>query len=218
MPPRRRWNSSGAPFWAVRRKLRPPPSVRLFLSFEPPDDVRDALAVFQQRLRSRIPDVRWVRPELLHATMTFLGEVDPAVLAALLPEIRTISAGHRVCGVTYEGVGVFPNARRPNVLWVGVTRMDQTLHRLKTELDAAVLRHGVALEERSFRPHVTLGRFRVGGRVDDLTPTLETLTFEPQRTSVQGIQVMRSDLSARGPAYTVLATNPLQQRTSHQDQ
>jgi 2'-5' RNA ligase len=193
------------------------PGLRIFLSFDPPEEIRAALAAFQSELRKNLPGLRWVDPALFHSTITFLGDVPAPTVAELLPEIAAVARAHPPFDVTYEGVGVFPNARRPNVLWVGSVPSGESLAGLKAALDEVVRRRGIAVEERPFRPHLTLARFRPGSVPDHLTPTLESLTFEPRRTSIEGIQVMKSDLSARGPAYTVLAANPLHERTSFQD-
>jgi 2'-5' RNA ligase len=193
------------------------PGARVFLSFEPPKEIRTALATFQSGLRRALPGLGWVDPALFHSTITFLGELEAATLAALVPEIASIARAHPAFDITYEGVGVFPDLRTPSVLWVGCVPAGGELAGLKSALDAAALRRGIAVEERPFRPHLTLARFRPGSVPVHLTPTLESLTFEPRRTSITGIRVMKSDLSTRGPAYTVLADNPLHERTSLQD-
>ena len=191
-------------------------SVRIFVSFDPPPEVRAGMLDFQRRLRARCTGVTWVRPELFHSTISFLGNIEEAILPALAREIALLALGTPSFEVSYEGLGTFPDARRPKVVWIGCASKDDTLARLKRDLDGIIVRHGIALEDQAFHPHVTLGRVRTPARVGtlaragDLIPMLESLTFEPRRTRIKGIEVMKSILTPQGASYFVVATNPLQ--------
>lgn len=185
------------------------PPIRAFLSFDPPAQIRADICSLQRRLRDACPKISWVRPQLFHSTLTFLGDVGDRAMIELLPAIAAVASQTPPFDVTYEGVGTFPDARRPTVLWVGCVPKDGVLLRLKTELDAAVSSLGIALESRAFHPHVTLGRIRSPQAAKDLTPMLETLTFEPRNARIVEIHVMKSDRTPQGADYAVVTTNHL---------
>lgn len=125
---------------------------RLFIAVDLPDAVRRRLG----RLLPRPPDgVKPVRPEQIHLTLHFLGEVEAepaAELAAALEKIRK-----PVFVIDLAGVGCFPSPRRPHVLWVGV-KPSEPLHSLHTAIADVLSESGLPVESRPFTPHVTLAR------------------------------------------------------------
>ena len=150
-------------------------------------------------MRERGLPVKWVRPEGLHLTLKFLGDVD----AAREPELRaalsqTAGAGHP-SGVTVhiEGFGVFPDFRRPRIVWAGI-EPDPALELLQHRVEQVFAPLGFATEARPFRPHVTLGR----GDFTGLEGTLATVSFAAT-TIVPHIDLMESTLQSGGAVYQV---------------
>jgi 2'-5' RNA ligase len=177
--------------------------IRTFIAFETPAEVRAGLVVLQNSLRKAGVDLRWESEEKLHCTIKFLGDVPVPRLGAVLELIgRTVALFPRFT-VVYEHLGVFPNLRRPRVLWAGCRDVDGTLARIKTAVDEALVPEGFPVEERSFHPHVTLGRMRDVSPPGNLTPMLENLTFEPHIIQVGNIVVMKSVLRPQGALYSV---------------
>ena len=130
-------------------------------------------------------DVAWVAPGNLHLTLKFLGAV---------PEARIL------------GLGAFPSANRPRVVWAGVTDGASETVELARRVDTALAKLGFARDERPFSPHVTLGRVRRPGRDPALTEALGSATArEFGRMRVPGATLMRSELGPRGARYTELA-------------
>jgi len=134
--------------------------MRLFIAVDLPPTVRDALRRQEDDLRRELPGLRWVRPEAIHLTLRFLGEVDetarPPLSAALAAALPGSQPAFRV-GV--GGLGTFPSRGRPQVIWVGLVEMEAgTLTRLQARVEAAVQEAGFPPEERPFRPHLTIAR------------------------------------------------------------
>ena len=128
--------------------------MRVFIAIELPEDIRRALADIQRQLRPVTSSARWVPAESIHLTLKFLGEV---------PETRIVDIDESLAGLTWlpfqvnvSGVGFFPGARSPRVLWAGLTA--STMADLALELDARMERFGFDKEKRAFRPHITLAR------------------------------------------------------------
>ena len=102
--------------------------------------------------------VRWAPAENLHLTLKFLGDVEEAQVVAIRSALREALAGTAGFGVTARGLGVFPNARRPRVLWIGLAAPE--LAQVAGRVDRALEPLGVERAATRFRPHATIGRWR----------------------------------------------------------
>ncbi len=151
--------------------------------------------------------VKWVQPDNIHLSLKFLGEVDDAregeLRAALQQAAR--SAG-RALVVQVEGFGVFPDFRRPHVLWAGVIP-DSALELLQHGVEQSFAPLGFPTEARPFRPHVTLGRTSREARPRDfagLGDRLASLTFQAT-TTISEVDLMQSkhQPGGKGPVYEV---------------
>jgi 2'-5' RNA ligase len=145
--------------------------MRTFLAVELPDQVRRGLAAEQTRLRRHLPRVRWVRPETLHLTLLFLGEIAGDTARHLEGEGRTICGRVPRGAARVKGRGCYPARGKARVLWVGVEEDEAaTLGTLYRALSDGARGMGLELEERPFSPHLTLGRAReplARGRVEE---------------------------------------------------
>ena len=151
--------------------------------------------------------VKWVQPDNIHLSLKFLGEVDDAregeLRAALQQAAR--SAG-RALVLQVEGFGVFPDFRRPHVLWAGVIP-DSALELLQHGVEQSFAPLGFPTEARPFRPHVTLGRTSREARPRDfagLGDRLASLTFQAT-TTISEVDLMQSkhQPGGKGPVYEV---------------
>ena len=103
---------------------------------------------------------RWVRPENLHLTLRFLGEVTPSVVSALVETLPQSVRGCRPFSFSLRGGGCFPKVKRPRVVWVGVDPVPDELGRVQRAVDRAVHHLGFPPEGRGFEPHLTIARFK----------------------------------------------------------
>lgn len=154
-----------------------------------------------------IPGVAWARPENLHLTLKFLGNVATTRLPALTERLAAATATQSAFVMRVAGVGAFPNLARPRILWVGCEAA--RLAELAAAVEAACVGAGFAAEERAFHPHVTLGRIREPGRRARF-PFLATDGGRDFGSSkVPAIVLFASKLGSGGARYTPLATIPL---------
>ena len=194
--------------------------IRCFVAVELDAPLRRALADVQRRTRGRIekalgPDsrVQWVRPESVHVTLKFLGDVEESRIPDLEAALRRMAAAHSVGTVEVAGLGVFPDARNPRVLWVGLREGSALIARLAEAVDRAMSEVGFPPESRPFSPHLTLARIKEGGRaVGRALESQGLLTESPVlgRLSVGALALMQSALHSSGAVYTRLAEFALQ--------
>ena len=138
--------------------------MRSFVALELPPAVREAAAEIQGRLKPTGAEVKWVRPESMHLTLKFLGEVDPGDLPAIEQALEHACRGRRALELELDGCGAFPGRGRPRVVWLGVSGQVEELAGLARAVDESLAGLGFALESRPFKAHLTLGRLRQGRR------------------------------------------------------
>jgi RNA 2',3'-cyclic 3'-phosphodiesterase len=181
--------------------------VRLFVALDVPDAVRAALSELSERLKKTCPNARWVRLEGVHVTLKFIGEV-PAEQAEdirrALGELPSFSPTE----VRFAGLGFFPSARRPRVLWAGVEAGPQ-LAALAAAIEMKLEALGIAPEKRPFHPHLTLARFETPQRTQALRTAIEAQgTPEFGRETFGEFHLYQSVLKRSGAEYTRLVTYP----------
>jgi RNA 2',3'-cyclic 3'-phosphodiesterase len=161
-------------------------------------------------LKPTARDVSWVATANLHLTVKFLGAVAEDRIEAVAGALTGAIAGVGAFDAQVEGLGAFPSAARPRVVWAGVTAGAGTMADLAGRVDDALAALGFDREARPFSPHITLGRVRQPGRILALTEALRRAAgsgFGCFR--VARVSLMRSELSPRGARYTELAAASL---------
>jgi len=182
--------------------------MRLFFAVPAPPAVRDALGAWAHEMRRRAPGWRWVDPSLVHLTLRFLGDTDPARVEPIAASVREIAGRVPRHAVQVRGWGVFPSPSRPRVLWVGLAGELAPLAGLAGEVEAAARALGFAPEERAFRAHLTLARAaRDAPPRPPGPPDPERPDFGPM--PVDEVVLYRSHLGPAGPTYEPLARLPL---------
>lgn len=176
---------------------------RAFVALALPGAVRQTVLQAQTRLKQTTGSVRWVDPDHFHVTLKFLGEVDLAGLDRLVDRLtaRLVCFGPVPVGV--DGVGAFPSAMRPRVVWTGLTDPVR-VQRLASLVEEAASDCGYAPEDRPFHGHVTLGRVKRPGDLPDLLQNTNWGDVRSETASVDRVTLFRSRLGAGGPVYSVL--------------
>lgn len=180
------------------------PLMRLFWAVNLPPEVRAVLAGVQRELKEARADAKWVEEENLHLTVQFLGDVPAEQVPALVAAVRkTVVPGAFVLGLA--GLGFFPDARAPRVLWAGVDGARERLHELHRGVSEAMAAQGFPARGR-FSPHLTLARLRSSRGAVDLARLVEARAGGRFGSfTVSSVELMQSVLSRRGPSYAVLA-------------
>jgi len=185
--------------------------IRTFIAIELDESIKESLTKLQERLKGQVPrgSVRWVRPEGVHLTLKFLGDVPADQIGEITKALERSCQGFAPFSLLCGGLGCFPNLKRPRVMWVGIQEETGTLSQLKEAIEENVAPLGYPPEKRKFSPHLTLGRVqrRVSSgdrhRLGELVGASEIGTLSQMQ--VKSVNLMRSDLRPSGAVYTRLA-------------
>jgi 2'-5' RNA ligase len=176
---------------------------RLFVAIDLPPAGRKSLG----QLNPNLPGVPWLKPERVHLTLTFLGQVEADAeerLRQVLPQVEA-----RAFELEIRGVGTFGDWQ-PKVLWAGVGQGGQELEALQAKVRQAITDAGLSQDLRPFHPHVTLSRLR-NTRHTQLQPFLEQHKDELfVRTEVREFVLYSSEPRAQGSVYRPLLRQALQ--------
>jgi RNA 2',3'-cyclic 3'-phosphodiesterase len=179
--------------------------MRLFVAITPPADVHERIAHVIDELKplSRAP--RWVRPEGLHLTLKFLGEVDEVQLPQIVAALKEIRAS-RPLDLKFRGVGSFPKHDRPRVIWARV----EDNGALAAVAEALTVRFeplGFRREEREFSPHITLARINSRERLDNLVRAAQGFaSYDFGAMQAAEFSLFKSTLKSSGAEYASLGT------------
>jgi RNA 2',3'-cyclic 3'-phosphodiesterase len=134
--------------------------IRAFIAIELPEDVKVFLREISNRLSSSGGDVSWTRSEGMHLTLKFLGNISPRLVTDLGNGLGSIFAAQPPFRLRMEGIGTFPDLRRPRVIWAGLKDPQGALEPLAAKVEDVTASLGLARENRRYNPHLTLGRVR----------------------------------------------------------
>lgn len=184
-------------------------TVRAFIALDLPAGMQTSLDKIVVPLRRELTDMplRWVRIANIHITLKFLGPMQPNEIDKLKSSVADHAARFASIPVEFDGLGTFPNAHKPLVLWVGL-RAGPALADLQRSLESSLAAQGFASDDRPFTPHLTIARVRRDHRVANLKrigeimaaaklPSLPSATLEE-------LTLYRSDLKAGGSVYNPL--------------
>jgi 2'-5' RNA ligase len=175
---------------------------RAFVAIELDAPLREALADLQERLRPRLGGIRLVRPEGIHLTLRFLGDTSPTQIETLRPRLAAAAVDCPAAPARVAGLGTFPERGSPRVLWLGL-EVPPPILGLQLACERAARTAGFDREERPFRAHLTLGRWRERVARPDLPAA------DLGSTRLDTLVLFRSDLRSNGAVYTPLVRFPL---------
>lgn len=182
--------------------------IRSFLAFDINDDMRGELAKLIEVLATKVDGVKWVKPELIHGTIKFFGNVEEEFLMnnvskVIEREVKTQAPFH-LKGV---GIGVFPNWRYPRVIWAGLAGETEAMMSLHARLESALEHFNFKRDDRqAFRIHLTIGRTK--SKIKDPSALVTFVEKQVDRAygeiTVDHLTLYKSVLTKEGPIYTPL--------------
>jgi RNA 2',3'-cyclic 3'-phosphodiesterase len=178
--------------------------LRAFIAVEIAAEIVNRIAAAIDQLRPQVRGIRWVAPANIHLTVKFLGNIDESQIEPICQALTQALRPFPRCTINAKGIGAFPSVKRPRVLWVGLH--GRQLISLAEKVTSVLAPLGFMLEERTFIPHLTVGRWRQGERAER---TLEQALskwrdFEFGPSPLDEVILFQSVLKPAGAIYTRL--------------
>jgi 2'-5' RNA ligase len=192
--------------------------IRSFIAIELPTELKQALSRLENHLKSgNQPWVKWVKPDSIHLTLKFLGNIAAATIAAITRAIEESARGIKPFRLTVKDLGVFPNLKRVQVAWVGISGEIDELSRLQKHLESNLTPLGFTPESRPFTPHLTLARLSERASADErqgFGKLIASTKFAAGDIEVKDISLMKSQLTRAGAIYTRISQVKLDREQS----
>jgi len=177
-----------------------PRQIRSFIAVEIPDMVKDSLGNLQKKLSASGIKASFSKPETLHLTLKFLGNIRLDGIDSLERSIKKAVAGIPSHRLFAAGVGVFPSVKHARIIWSGIRGETHFLGALAVGLESVLFKEmGMGKEKKIFRPHLTLARISHKISPDLILSVIKTVeSFHTPDFSVSGISLFQSKLSSSG--------------------
>jgi 2'-5' RNA ligase len=183
--------------------------MRTIIAIELPEEIRTILSNIQDELKQTQADIKWVKPENIHLTLKFLGEIEEDKALKIQLVLKEIAQKNSPLSLYLSGIGAFPKLQYPRVIWIGINN-DQPVSGIAKDLEKELLKIGFPAETRPFSSHVTLGRVRSGLNRKALIEKIEFLNKNlpsPQpEFKVLSLTLFKSTLTPQGPIYEAIVS------------
>lgn len=178
---------------------------RVFIAINLPEELKKKLGEVILKLKKINPDyaIRWVKPENLHLTLHFFGDLDKKQIAQVEEGIEEITKQTTSFKMTTGEFGCFPNKKRPRVIFVKV-KDAKTAHILVGELEVMLQNLGYKVDTRPWQEHITLGRIKNYTKCKT-----DNIEIKPMAFNVESVELMESQLTPEGSVYSVIKSFPL---------
>lgn len=178
--------------------------VRSFIALELTPEIQKELARIQNELKKSAADVKWVKPDGIHLTLKFLGNVSLNLIEEIKKIIDRMAGEHKRFELKIGGLSAFPNIEHPRVIWVGIELGFDKSAQLTKELEKYLIKLGFLPEKRPFKPHLTLGRVRSPRNRTQLKELLQSTTLLSKTIQVEKLVLFKSTLTPQGAIYEPL--------------
>jgi 2'-5' RNA ligase len=184
------------------------PRIRTFIAVELSPRVLARAGDLIDKLRGADATINWVRPQQMHLTLKFLGDVPDTETPDICRVVSQVASQFEPFEVVCRGAGAFPSAENPRTLWIGFQDGSEELKELQAAIDDAFKRElGYGTEARGFHPHLTIGRVKHAsptGREDLARLLTEHQNFDADLAVVDELVVFASFLDRKGPTHEPL--------------
>lgn len=184
--------------------------IRTFIAVKISPEVEKVLDSLMGEMRRMPASVKWVKPQSIHITLKFLGEITREELEKVFAGVQTAVGEYPSFTLKTADGGAFPSLERPKVFWVGLDpRGKERLIPLQQAIEASLASRGFSREKRSFSPHLTVGRVKGSLHLREISQHFSAYSFPTIEFPVDEVLVMKSQLTPGGAVYTVQKAFPL---------
>lgn len=175
---------------------------RLFIAIELPDELKQKLGSLEKSFE--FSQARWVKPENLHLTLKFLGQVKEEKVNSIASALKGLTADFSAFTLQTGEIGAFPSFKRARVIWIDIKSGREEAKKLACLIDDKLSLLGFEKEERDFQPHITLVRLKKPTPLFNLPVVNWSFSFLAKE-----VILFESVLKPTGPVYTPVGIFPL---------
>lgn len=181
--------------------------MRAFIAIELPENIKNTLSKIQDELKTILPKVSWIKPQNLHLTLKFLGDISPRQFKEIKRIIAEAGQETPAFKVKLDDLGVFPSLRQARIIWAGINQ-DTLVKQLAEILETKIAVIGIPKEKREFSSHITIARVKNPLNPEPSETGLKKAKIDLLSANLEfnagGITLFESVLGAQGSSYTVL--------------
>jgi len=180
-------------------------TIRAFIAIPLDPKIQHSIERMQDHLKKTNSDVKWVKPENIHITLKFLGDVNTEQINSVKQALSNCTHNTRPFKVELSQLGAFPNIERPRTLWIGLKDSKKQLNRIAVSLEKALGKIGFQGDQRPFNSHITIGRVRSSKNINLLSQLLSNYQIATGLTqTISKIVLLKSTLNSEGPLHEPL--------------
>ncbi len=180
-------------------------SIRAFIAFELNSETKNALKDIQKHLEESEAHIKWVKPENIHLTIKFLGNISVNQIDNIKNILHGVLDHEPSWSISIIEVGAFPRIENPKVIWAGLEQGREPIIRIAKSIDDRLKEIGFEKEKRPFQAHITLGRVRSPANKFPLIHNLKKYRLNQTiKQSITRVNLIKSTLTPRGPIYDIL--------------
>jgi len=181
------------------------PFIRTFIAIQIPEDIKNEISTFQEELKAAGKGIGWVKPDNIHLTLKFLGSTDEQLIDDIDEKIKDSVVGINQFQIQVQGIGAFPNLKRPRVIWIGANSETDQLGVVVQKLEKNLEVLGFKPENRKFSAHLTVGRVKDNRKINSVLERVKSFSeFDAGTFTVEKIELIKSDLHPAGAIYSPL--------------
>ena len=183
--------------------------MRIFIGVKLNETVHQKIETFLKPFKKAGTPIRWVKPENVHITLKFIGEVPKDKYLQIEKQLSNLDLAVDSMDIKLTGCGKFGKQDTLNIFWIGL-EPNPLLNRLYDLIEESLNKIGIEKESRPFKPHITVGRNKRNYNFKGFYETIADKSDQPiAEFTVSHFQVFKSDLKPEGPIYTILKEIPL---------
>jgi len=178
--------------------------IRSFIAFDIDDEqIVKRFSEAQQVLVRTGADLKLVKPENIHVTMRFLGNITPRMVDSIYEAMQNVSFS--AFDVEIRGLGAFPKLQYARVIWAGIRNGAEKLSNVFDQLEPKLRGLGFKPDSRGFSPHLTIARVKSGRNKAELIRCMkDSVDYEFGIVRAKRLRLKRSILTPRGPIYSTI--------------
>jgi len=179
--------------------------LRLFIAVELTEEQKHQLSALQNKIKGYLDGMRRVRPEGMHLTLKFLGDIEEERTALIQKAMDKTAEEVKPFNIQFGSCGVFPSPKKARVLWIGLKEGEAPVRELAGKLETNLADYGFEKDKRSYHPHLTIGRLRNTVQQEMINRFLDQENiFETSAAGVDEVILYQSCLSSRGAVHTAI--------------